>query len=282
MKRIASYTIMIAIGAWVVLSYLMNSLAVYTTDRYLLLVTVAGLASMLLGLLGIVFELKNEVSKKAIKVESDPKLLLFGLTIILGLFISPFFLLIALFLIFIPLKSPYFDKLMDRSIFVYGAVIVIAITGILLPSSPLSSALADQRVGNLNSVVITSAQSISHNFNTSTKNYNIGDWIMSLTFNPDLSFYKDKDVELTGFIFSPDNLDDDEFMIARFVVRCCAADATPIGLKVRYEGDFNFKEGDWIKTTGKFDITNRNGYEELIIIPDNISATSIPERPYLN
>jgi hypothetical protein len=42
-----------------------------------------------------------------------------------------------------------------------------------------------------------------------------------------------QEARLIGFVYRDDRFNGDEFMISRFVISCCAADAAPLGLVVR-------------------------------------------------
>ncbi|MEP7104057.1 MAG: TIGR03943 family protein [Candidatus Dojkabacteria bacterium] len=317
MKEIYSFLTIGTYSLWIVLSaFVQNTLSYYTTDRYYNLILVAALASFVICIVGMIYNgyrlrksfKKGELLKFAlilfigtlgilfnnillillpvvifipVEILIDRKFIFIIVLCIAGFIFLPTFILAAIG-VFIPFKNNKVDEYLNKNFFSSLLVIVIISLGLVLPSQALSSNIADQRADNLNTVSVTSGQDITKNFSTGTKNYGIGDWIASLNFNPDPNFYKGKEVEVVGFIFTPKIIDaDTEFLIGRFVIRCCAADATPVGLKVKFKWNDKFKAGDWVKVTGIFEVSENNGNEDLYINPVNVEPTNIPNKPYI-
>ena len=287
MKRIYGFVAIGIYAFWIIYAaFVQRTLSYYTTDQYYNLILGAAITSLAVCCLGLVYEIYRNrrviFKKKNLEVFGDRKFVLLLITIIVGIVFTPALLLTA-GIVFIPFKDSKFDAYLNKNIVPAIIVLIVVISGIILPSQALSSNVAAQRSDNLNAVTVNSARSISDNFNTSSKNYNIGDWIASMNFNPDPNFYKGKDVEVIGFIFTSKVIDPNtQFFVGRFVIRCCAADATPVGLKVDYNWQDQFKSGDWVKVTGKFAVTNKDGYDDLYIEPTNVEKTSVPDKPYIS
>jgi len=288
MRKLYSFFTIVLIGLYIGYLYLdVRRIYIYTTDRYFYTILISGAVLVLFGLVGIFIFLKqkNELNtffQNLKGVFTDGKLALILFLSLLGFLTSQVFLLLAAFVSLVHFKNSFFEVILDKNIFRPALLVTVVILGVILPSGQISSATADQRIGNFNTVALDSNVKSINSFNTNTKNYNIGDWIVSLSYNPDLNYYKGKEVGVTGFVFVPDNLPENIFILGRFVIRCCAADATPVGLRVKYDWRDEFKQDQWLRVTGKFDIANINGIEELIIVPDKIEETEIPDRPYIN
>ncbi|MFS8130549.1 MAG: TIGR03943 family putative permease subunit [Candidatus Dojkabacteria bacterium] len=286
MKRIYGFLTIGIYSYWILFAaFVQKNLNYYTTDRYYNLILGAAIASAVICSIGLVYEVyrnrKTLLKKKNLEIFGDKKFVLLLVTIIVGLVFTPALLLSA-GIVFIPFKNSKLDEYLNKNIVPAIFILVVVISGIIIPSSTLSSNVASQRSDNLNAVTVNSGRDITQNFNTGSKNYNLGDWIASMNFNPDPNFYKGKDVEVTGFIFTTKNMDaSSQFYVGRFVIRCCAADATPVGLKVNFSWKDKFKEGDWIKVTGKFAVSSKDGYDDLYIDPSNVEITSIPDKPYI-
>ncbi len=60
------------------------------------------------------------------------------------------------------------------------------------------------------------------------------------------------------------------FILFRFLIICCTADATPIEVHVQYEGDTELKNDDWVKVTGTFYVQEKNGYSRLHVKADSV------------
>jgi len=67
------------------------------------------------------------------------------------------------------------------------------------------------------------------------------------------------------------------FTLIRFLITCCAAHATPLGIKVESEKSKEFKKDSWVKVYGKVEI--KKG--KPAIIADNITLVPRPSDSYL-
>jgi uncharacterized repeat protein (TIGR03943 family) len=114
-------------------------------------------------------------------------------------------------------------------------------------------------------------------------NFTIKDWSSLLVQTNDLSFYKGKSVNITGFV-SPDPDDaQNVFFVSRFVLTCCAVDARPIGVPV-YAPNWQaqYKADNWVIVKGGF-IANPSAQSQqrVVVKPDSIAATTQPKVPYV-
>lgn len=71
----------------------------------------------------------------------------------------------------------------------------------------------------------------------------------------DMERYKGSKVIITGFIFREPDFKVDEFVIARLLMNCCAADSQVVGLFSRGEVGKNMDENQWVRVTGTLDVT---------------------------
>ncbi len=238
---------------------------------------IASIVALIVGFISFTYFIINENNKtKHLAKYLNKKVLIIITSIILSFIFGNLFLLIALITIFYP------DKKGLPVEFVSTAFILLTVgIGIFLPPKTLSSITASQRSIDLNSINLTE-ESISavQNFNKSTTNYSLGDWIAMQNFNPDPNFYIGKEVKVSGFLYKPSNLhlDTNTVIIARFIITCCAVDARPVGLRLNISNHSEFKENDWIEAVGKFNLDNNN---ELIIIPESINIIEEPSNPYI-
>ena len=287
MRKLYGFTTLILIGIYIFFLYSDNRrIFTYITERYYYVILGTGMVLALFGILGITYLIKSKRIKKELvfikNIISDKKFLVMLVLLALGLNLSPLFIFIAGVIVLVPFKDSSIDNLLKLNILKPTLLILILFTGILLPSNQISSATAFQRIGNLNTVNISSDKKSLNNFNNTSESYDIGDWVLSLSYNPDLDFYVGKKVDVTGFIFAPNTIPEETFIVSRFVIRCCAADATPVGLKVKYDWKSNFKTDDWVRVTGKFELIKIDEIDELIIIPENVVSTEVPDRPYIS
>ena len=85
-------------------------------------------------------------------------------------------------------------------------------------------------------------------------------------------------VAFVGFVARYDGTAADEFMLTRYVVSCCVADATVASVRVVNVTPGRFDENDWVEVTGTIYPIGR----EVIVDAASVRAVARPERPYLS
>jgi len=110
-----------------------------------------------------------------------------------------------------------------------------------------------------------------------SNNYTIADWVGLFQIDPEPESYSGKSVNVIGFV-QPQK--DGTFAVIRYVISCCIADATPIGIPVDKKlGDL--KPDDWIQVKGIFVVKTIDGSRQVVIKPDSIEKVTQPVEPYL-
>ncbi|MDU4962155.1 MAG: TIGR03943 family protein [Sporomusaceae bacterium] len=79
----------------------------------------------------------------------------------------------------------------------------------------------------------------------------------------DTEKFLDREIELAGFVYRPDQLAPQQFMLARFEISCCAADGVPSGLIVDWPQSLDYANDDWLHVRGRL----RQGEYQGIPIP---------------
>lgn len=79
----------------------------------------------------------------------------------------------------------------------------------------------------------------------------------------DTDRFIDSEVNLKGFVFRPDGLQANQFMVVRFEISCCAADAMPSGLIVESPDSLLYKNDTWVEVQG----TIRQGRYGGVAVP---------------
>lgn len=70
-------------------------------------------------------------------------------------------------------------------------------------------------------------------------------------------------------------------LIFRFVINCCAADASPLAVLLDGCDVGSLANDAWIEASGTFRIKNTGMYELLILEDAEVRETETPEQPYL-
>lgn len=85
-----------------------------------------------------------------------------------------------------------------------------------------------------------------------------------------------KEVAVEGLVYKIKG-EKTRFIIVRFLITCCAADATPLGITVNYAKADELKQDTWIKVYGKCVVTNK----KPLIIAEKVEKKPAPSDPYL-
>jgi uncharacterized repeat protein (TIGR03943 family) len=85
------------------------------------------------------------------------------------------------------------------------------------------------------------------------------------------------EVDFVGFVARDTSAEADELMLSRYVVTCCAADATVVQVRVVNVTPGRFGPDDWIEVRGRIYPIGR----EVIVLASSIQEVPRPDRPYL-
>ena len=85
-------------------------------------------------------------------------------------------------------------------------------------------------------------------------------------------------VTFDGIVARRDGQPADEFMLTRFIVSCCVADALSVQVRVVGAPPGGFGEDAWVRVTGSFYPVGR----EVVVDASGIEAIPQPDDPYLN
>jgi uncharacterized repeat protein (TIGR03943 family) len=131
--------------------------------------------------------------------------------------------------------------------------------------------------GNLNTEAVSARQFTASAAAADPARRNIYQWAYEFeTANP-ASIVGDS-VEVIGFVFHREGAPADRFLVARFVVACCIADAQGFALPVQWKDAQDLKTDQWVRVMGRV-TTAPDG--ELIIQATEIEPVEAPSNPYI-
>lgn len=97
--------------------------------------------------------------------------------------------------------------------------------------------------------------------------------------------YKGKRILITGFVFKEKSFKEDEFVVARALISCCAADSEFIGLMCKWKDSNELADNSWVKIQGIIDTTTykENGGTSIIpsILVKKIEKVDKPKNEYI-
>jgi putative membrane protein len=88
-------------------------------------------------------------------------------------------------------------------------------------------------------------------------------------------------ITVLGFIYREPFMDDNAFMVARFTLSCCVADAFAIGIPVIADDASAWETGTWVEIQGTLQAGEFDGDVMPIIRPNSIAPADQPDQPYL-
>lgn len=97
--------------------------------------------------------------------------------------------------------------------------------------------------------------------------------------NPDK--YDGKEIEITGFVYKDKNLKENEFIIGRFMMVCCAADMQIVGIRCDSTNLEPYENDTWIKVKGKLKKDAYEGKIDPIIVAEHIEKDLNPNTSYV-
>jgi putative membrane protein len=161
-----------------------------------------------------------------------------------------------------------------------GFVLALPVAlGVLLPPQPLSPLTAAQR--GLGSASLGPVESLpDFALSRPTESYDIKDWVKALQADPEPGRHAGKRVRVTGFVYREARLPPDRFLVARFVLKCCAVDAQPVGLPVR-TGTTAPEPGTWVTVEGAWEVESVGDRRQPLIAASVVTPAERPSQPYL-
>lgn len=152
------------------------------------------------------------------------------------------------------------------------------ILGTLIPPSPLgASAIATRSVSNNAGI----AGGSEHTLTTVPAERNILDWVRAMNAEPDPAALNGQTADVVGFVYRDVRFGQDQFMLARFTITCCVADATAIGLVVQSPEAEQLTDDSWVHVHGTFTEGSLDGEPAPVLVADEIEPVQPPEQPYL-
>ena len=93
-------------------------------------------------------------------------------------------------------------------------------------------------------------------------------------------------VRVSGFVFRDERFGQEHFLVTRFVVSCCVADANVLGLLVKVpaamaEAMTTITDDQWVEVQGVYVNERVDGWHMPVVEAIQILPVAVPEQPYL-
>jgi uncharacterized repeat protein (TIGR03943 family) len=155
---------------------------------------------------------------------------------------------------------------------------VIALPVVILMSIPATSlgAFAVSRRASLASGGFASGEAIPAEGDLSL--VNVGSALINRDSMRSLVARAGSTSSFTGFVDREPGQPANEFLLSRFLISCCIADALSIQVRVVNAPPGEFKADEWVRATGKLYPLSR----EVILDATTVEKVAKPHHPYLN
>jgi len=90
-----------------------------------------------------------------------------------------------------------------------------------------------------------------------------------------------KKLELTGFVYRQEEMNDRQFVIGRFSIQCCSADAAPFGVLAEYDRAKTLETDEWVTVTGTIKKTSFNEAEIMVLQVEKVAKAQPAKTPYV-
>ncbi len=157
-----------------------------------------------------------------------------------------------------------------------AVVAIPLVLGTFIPSRPLGANAVE---GDLTSGV-TAIGGVTA-FTSDPLTWNVLDWLRAINGSDDLTRFNGQQADVVGFIYRAETFPPATFMVARFVISCCAADASAIGLPVVWDDAPDLPEDAWVRVRGAFALGEFGGNLVPILHAETVEVVPAPEHPYL-
>jgi len=157
--------------------------------------------------------------------------------------------------------------------------LIVLIFGMLIPVTSLGADAAEAR-GVSSAIPLTTGGTIPETLTIDPSSRTVLEWLWAFKQAEDPTSLVGQSVDVDGFMFIDAQLPDGYYMVGRFIITCCVADATAIGIALLPNGEMDVPDG-WVNVQGTMNLTTINGTEALLIDAEQIIPIDVPDQPYL-
>lgn len=152
--------------------------------------------------------------------------------------------------------------------------------GLLVPERPLNaSALASRGVNNTNG--LSARGSAAQALRLPAEQRSVLDWIRVYGESAQPAVYDGERADVTGFVYHDVRLAGNQFMVSRFTIACCVADAMALGMIVEWPQASALPDSRWVRVRGTIHAVESGGKTLPGIIAEQVETIPQPEQPYL-
>lgn len=160
-------------------------------------------------------------------------------------------------------------------------ILVPLVLGLLVPPAPLGASAAGNRQINVGRLSSISGPAAGQRMGLLPGERNILDWLAEIQAAADPAALDGQEARVIGFVYRDERFGEDQFLVGRFIVNCCVADASPVGLVVVDPQAGSLAEDQWVEVSGRFQAGTFDGQNMPVLRAERIAPVEAPRQPYL-
>lgn len=172
-------------------------------------------------------------------------------------------------------RGPHPEPMRRSDAWRLGAIVLPVVATVALPAASLGSYATGRRSSFVSSGYTSTAADIESG---ELSLVDVAGALRSREAMQALVKRAGSEVSFVGFVTRDAGMPADEFMLSRFLVSCCVADALSIQVRIVGAPPGELAEDDWVQVTGAMYPLGR----EVIVDASEVTAVDRPKRPYLN
>lgn len=173
------------------------------------------------------------------------------------------------------LRSPSTEDVSTRDAIGFSALVLPVVVLLALPPASLTSFAAGRRSSFVGAGFVASAEDVATGDLTLT---DVAGALRSDEAMSALAQRAGEDVTFVGFVNRDAGMPADEFILTRFLISCCVADALSVEVRVAGAPPGELKQDQWVRVEGKLYPLGR----EVIVDLTEVTTVPRPDQPYLS
>ncbi|HVN55581.1 MAG TPA: TIGR03943 family protein [Anaerolineaceae bacterium] len=159
-------------------------------------------------------------------------------------------------------------------------LLVPLLLGVFVPARPLTAASVSNRGMSVSAPVSLGSQT-NKTLDVAPDDRTVLDWIKVFNYEKDLARYIGQQANVIGFVYHDTRLNRQQFMVGRFAITCCVADAFAIGMAVDWQDSIKLADNTWVAVKGPVDELTLDDQKVPLIHAQSVTPVDAPEEPYL-
>lgn len=162
-----------------------------------------------------------------------------------------------------------------------GVVALPLLLGVIIPARPLSAgAVANKELNNTAALTVAASVKLDDVDAVPAAERNVLDWVRAFNYATNPASLKGQPADVVGFVYRDERLPEGQFLVGRYAVTHCVAEAVAVGVVVEWPGEIP-AVNTWVQVKGA--VTAARLADKTIpkITAEALEPVEVPSRPYL-